>query len=85
MTASREGPGLRVSWNNSSGAFNGASGARLVVKRAGSPDQEVQLGLDDLRLGAVEIENEAPRVDVTLVIEIPGSSSITQSVRWDRP
>ena len=85
LTASREGPGLRVSWNNSSRAFNNASGARLRVRRAGSPDQEVQLGLDELRLGAVEIENAAPRVDLTLVIELPGSPSITQSVTWERP
>ena len=43
LTALREGPGLRVSWNNSSRAFNDASGARLVVKRTGSPDQEFSL------------------------------------------
>ncbi|MFL6447810.1 MAG: hypothetical protein ACJ746_09000 [Bryobacteraceae bacterium] len=85
LIAAREGPGLRVSWNNSSGAFNHASGARLVVRRSGSPDQEVQLGLDDLRLGAVEVENSAVQVDVTLVVEVPGSTPVTQSVRWERP
>lgn len=82
LAASREGPGLRVSWNNSSGAFNGASGGRLLVRRSGIPEQEVQLGLDELRLGAVEIDNTSPRVDVTLVIEVPGSPSITRSVTW---
>jgi hypothetical protein len=85
MAAASEGPGLRVSWNNSSRAFDKASGARLVVKRAGVPDQSVQLGLDDLRLGAVEVENSAPKVDLTLVVEVPGSPSITQEVRWERP
>ncbi len=85
LAASREGPGLRVSWNNSSRAFDNASGARLVIRRDGSRDESVQLGLDELRLGAVEIENAAPRVDVTLAVEVPGSSSITQTVRWERP
>ncbi len=85
VMASREGPGVRVSWNNSSRAFDNASGARLVIRRSGSGDQTVQLGVDELRLGAVEIENSAPKVDVTLVVEAPGSSSVTQSVTWERP
>jgi hypothetical protein len=86
LAASREGPGLRVTWNNSSRVFDKASGARLVVKRAGeTADQAIELGLDELRLGAVEIENSAPRVDVTLVIEAPGSSPVTQSVNWEGP
>jgi hypothetical protein len=85
VTASREGPGLRVNWNNASRAFDNASRARLVISRDGSGEQSVQLGLDDLRLGAVQIENSAPRVDVTLVVDVPGSSSVTQSVRWERP
>jgi hypothetical protein len=81
----REGPGLRVGWNNSSHALDGASGARLLVRRRGDADQTLQLGLDDLRLGAVEVENSASPVDVTLVVEVPGSSSITQTVRWENP
>jgi hypothetical protein len=86
LAASREGPGLRVTWNNSSRAFDKASGARLVVKRAGeTADQAIELGLDELRLGAVEIENSAPRVDVTLVIQAPGSPPVSQSVNWERP
>jgi hypothetical protein len=85
MAAWREGPGLRVGWNNSSRAFDKASGARLVVKRQGTPDQEIRLGLDELRLGAVEIENSAPLVDLTLAVEVPGSSPVTQTVRWERP
>ncbi len=85
LAASREGPGLRVTWNNSSRAFDHAAGARLVVKRAGREDQAVQLGLDELRLGAVEIANSAPRVDLTLVIDVPGTSPVTQSANWERP
>ncbi|MFL6416080.1 MAG: hypothetical protein ACJ74Y_10490 [Bryobacteraceae bacterium] len=82
LRASREGPGLRISWNNASRAFDQASGARLVIKREGMADETIQLGLDELRLGAVEIENSTPRVDLTLEVEAPGSSSATQSVRW---
>lgn len=85
VTASREGPGLRVSWNNSSRAFDNASGARLVIKRNGTGEQTVQLGVDELRLGAVEMENAAARVDVTLAVEVPGSSSPTQTVTWGGP
>lgn len=85
LAAAREGPGLRVTWNNSSRAFDNVSGGRLVVKRSGTEDQAIQLGLDELRLGAVEIENSAPRADVTLVVEVPGSSPVTQSVNWERP
>jgi len=81
----REGPGLRVAWNNSSRAFDKASGARLVVKRQGVVDQQIQLGVDELRLGAVEIENSAPLVDMTLAVEVPGSAPIAQTVRWERP
>jgi len=84
LTVWREGPGLRVGWNNSSRAFDKASGARLVIKRNGAADQEVQLGLDELRLGAVEIENSGPLADVTLAVEVPGSSPVTQTVRWER-
>jgi hypothetical protein len=85
LAAWREGPGLRVAWNNSSRAFDKASVARLVVKREGTADQEIQLGLDELRLGAVEIESSGTLVDVTLAVEVPGSSPITQTVRWERP
>lgn len=84
LAASREGPGLRVTWNNSSRAFDNASGARLLVKTGASEEQAIQLGPDELRLGAVEIDNSSPRVDVTLVVEVPGSSPVTQSVNWER-
>lgn len=84
LTVIREGPGLRVSWDHSATAFDHASGARLTVRRPGGQNRDVQLGLDELRLGALEIENQAPRVEVILTVEVPGSAPIRQYAAWGR-
>ena len=76
-----EGGELRISWNHSARDLDQASSATLTIQ-AGPDHREVALGPDDLRLGAVQYENTARRVEVTLALNAPGSIATSQSVVW---
>ena len=74
---------LRISWNHAARELDGSSGATLVIAD-GAARSEIKLGLDELRLGAVEYDRRSPHVQVTMTVAMPGSTSVSQSAAWDQ-
>ncbi len=74
---------LRISWNHAARELDGSSGATLVITD-GSARREIKLGVDELRLGAVEYDRSTPHVQATMSLDTPGSSSPSQSAEWDQ-
>jgi len=72
---------LRISWNHAARELNGAAGATVVIVD-GTSRREVEIGLDELRLGAIEYERSTAQVQVTMIINTPGSSSPNETVDW---
>jgi hypothetical protein len=72
---------LRISWNHFSQELDNASGATVRI-RAGNKTREVKIGPDELRLGSLILENTDSAVEVTLALQAPGSSPISQTVFW---
>lgn len=81
LSVTDEGGDLRISWNHAARDLDQASSATLTIL-AGPEHREVELGPDDLRLGAVQYENTSRRVEVTLALNAPGSIATSQSVVW---
>lgn len=71
---------LRISWNHAASEFAHASGGTLAI-HDGTSRREIKLGLDELRLGAVDYEQESPRVEVTMTLDAPDSPA-PESVDW---
>jgi hypothetical protein len=84
LAISRQGDAFRVSWNHTAHDLTDVSGALLTVRRDAGPEQ-VELGQDELRLGAVEFQGKGSRVEVTLTLRKPGSNSVSQSAWWTGP
>lgn len=74
---------LRVSWNHAARQLDGSSGATLVITD-GPTRREIRLGLDELRLGAVEYDRSSPHVEVRMNIDTAGTTSSTESAEWDQ-
>ena len=72
---------LRISWNHSARELDGATGATLRV-RVGEETRAIKIGLDELRLGAVILDNDSPSAEVTLALDTLGSSPTNQTVFW---
>ncbi len=72
---------LRISWNHGARELDGAAGAMLAITD-GTSRREVKLGLDELRLGAVEYTRRTPAVEVTITIDKPGAAPFSQSATW---
>jgi hypothetical protein len=72
---------IKISWNHSASAIGKATSARLLVDD-GDKHREIPLGLDELRLGLVEYQTGHPDGKITLVLEMPGATSLIQSVTW---
>jgi len=72
---------LRISWNHDLPEIARAGDASLSVSD-GTARRVVQLDKDELRLGAVEYERQSRPVQVILTINLPGSTSVRQSVEW---
>lgn len=75
---------LRISWNHAARQLDGSSGATLVITD-GSARREIKLGLDELRLGAVEYDTSSRHVEVTMTPQTPGAASPSESAQWDQP
>ncbi len=75
---------LRITWDHASRELDRASGATLVITDSASR-REVQLGLDELRLGAVEYERSGSPVQVSMTVNRPGSTASNQTVYWTAP
>ena len=74
---------LRISWNHTARELEGSSGATLVITD-GSTRREIKLGLDELRLGAVEYDRSSPHVEVRMNINAHGASLSSESANWDQ-
>jgi hypothetical protein len=74
---------LRISWNHAAAELGRASGATLAIQD-GLNTRDVRLGLDELRLGAVEYEKETRHVRVTMTLDTPGSSTEPESAEWEQ-
>src|SRR5581483_10382816 len=69
---------LRISWNHGAKALEGASGATLAISD-GPSRREIKLGLDELRLGAVEYDNSTHNVQATLTLDKSGAHPVSES------
>lgn len=72
---------LRISWNHAAQEFARTGTATLTITD-GESRRDIQLGLDELRLGQVEYEKISDRVQVNMLLKAPGSAPYSQSVRW---
>ncbi len=72
---------LRISWDHGARQLERALGATVVIAD-GTSRREIQLGLDELRLGAVEYERSSDQVEVTMVVDTAGSASPNETVDW---
>lgn len=74
---------LRISWNHAARDLDGSSGAILVITD-GVARREIKLGVDELRLGAVEYDRSTPHVQATMSVETPGPNPSPESAEWDQ-
>ena len=74
---------LRITWDNSPGKLDRGSGATVVFVD-GASRREIQLGTDELRLGAIEYERSSPRVQVTMQVNGPGAETLNETVNWSQ-
>ena len=72
---------LRITWNHSASELNQATGATLLITD-GSNRSELQLGMDDLRLGSVEYQNVSSRVNAQLTLNTSGGKIVKDSAEW---
>ena len=74
---------LRISWNHNARDLDRASGATLLIAD-GSSRQEIKLGPDELKLGAVEYQPNAGQIHVTMTLTTAGSPLPAQSIDWQQ-
>lgn len=72
---------VRISWDQSARSISSAQGATLVIVDGGTR-REVKIGPDELRLGTVDYQRTAPRVDVTMTLDSPSANVPPQSATW---
>jgi hypothetical protein len=58
---------MRISWDKDATILSGASGATLIIND-GARRSQVQLGMDDLRLGTVEYRSNSRSVQVQMTV-----------------
>lgn len=73
---------LRISWNHTANELNHASGATLIITDGGMRSQ-LQLGMDDLRLGSVEYQENSSRIDVQMMLNTRGGQVPSDSTEWN--
>lgn len=72
---------LRITWDHSASELNQASGATLVIVD-GALRSELPLGLDELRLGAVDYQGTNSRVNVQMMLNTPEGQTLGDSAEW---
>lgn len=80
----RHGQNLHVTWNRDMPEIGRAEGATLTITD-GSYRSEVQLRKDDLKFGTVDYAYKTARVEANLAVKMQDSTSLVQSVVWQRP
>ncbi|MBV9303317.1 MAG: hypothetical protein JOY62_00705 [Acidobacteriaceae bacterium] len=74
-------PILKVSWNHSAPEIGRANDGVLVISD-GASHRTIQLGPDELKFGIVQYQPRTQLVRVTLTLNMPGSTSVSQSAEW---
>jgi hypothetical protein len=72
---------LRISWNHSAKDLNQANGGTLVINE-GTQRSELQLGMDDLRLGSVEYQGKGGEVNAQMILNLPNGPVSADSAKW---
>lgn len=72
---------LRITWDHEARELERASGATMVIVD-GTSRRQLQLGVDELRLGALEYERIGSPVEFTMTVNTPGSAPSPQTVYW---
>ncbi len=72
---------LDITWNRSSSDLTRATSAKLIILD-GQIQREISIGQDELRLGRVRYQRTNPEVKVTLQLQMPDATSLTQSTTW---
>lgn len=72
---------LQISWNHALPEVGEAENGTLVISDGGT-HRVITLHRDELKFGVVEYERQNQHVQVTLTLNMPGSTSVTQSVAW---
>jgi len=73
---------LQISWDHSAPFVARAKGALLTIAD-GQSRREIHLGPDELRLGEVDYQHQAKRVNISLVIESPDTKLPPQTFDWN--
>jgi hypothetical protein len=73
---------LTVRWNHHARDVVHATRATLAIVD-GASRREIDLGPDDLLLGAVDYQHAATRVEADLALKMPNGSTISESAGWN--
>ncbi len=72
---------LKISWNHALPQIGQATDALLVIAD-GTTHRVIPLGRDELKFGVVEYESRTRQINITFTVNMPGSTSLSQSVEW---
>jgi hypothetical protein len=72
---------LKISWNHGMTQFSEANNASLVITD-GASHRMVDLGPDELKAGTVAYERRTQHVQAIFTVNMPGSTSVSQSAEW---
>ena len=75
---------LQISWDHSAPFVTRAKGALLTIAD-GQSRREIHLGPDELRLGEVDYQHQAKRVNISVILESPDASLPPQTFDWISP
>jgi len=72
---------LKISWNHGLSGLGRATDASLFIAD-GTNRRMIQLGPDELKWGVVEYEPRNQQIHVTLTVNMPGSTPLSESADW---
>ncbi len=72
---------LQISWDHSAPFVTHAKGAILTIAD-GQSRREIHLGPDELRLGEVDYQHQANKVNISVVLESPEAKLPPQTFDW---
>jgi hypothetical protein len=72
---------MKISWDHSAPILSQARGARISISD-GASHRDLRLGQDELLLGEVDYHRISPNVQVTLTLDLPGSTLPPQTFSW---
>lgn len=80
-TGSGGGNVLQISWDHSAPFVTRARGATLTIAD-GRSRREIHLGPDELKLGEVDYERQANKVNIAMVLDSPDANMPPQTFDW---